>query len=286
MESSISTMRQRLWFWTAKPRVLVGEPMGVNQYVCPPCASSIPSSTRYAERHPTPRSPGPGAAPTVAPSLEISLQSPLLENYANYCSRTTLIASVQAATVVRPFNISRCTPPNRTLCPHQLSPLLVRLPNRRRAPSTFSTRGHVPAPHSWEDTFFQWATGPSHVSFSYDFGQIPSAEERLQHIAEFVKPGGWLLDEDPDDHIPDVRHDDNYGVAHTTALVRELHLIMRETGANPRIGSDLERIVLASNAFSEVNVRRTVIPFAHDTATVETNDLKKIPRFEPDLFRL
>ncbi|KAK7055261.1 S-adenosyl-L-methionine-dependent methyltransferase [Favolaschia claudopus] len=98
---------------------------------------------------------------------------------------------------------------------------------------------------------------------------IPNAEERLQHIAEFVKPGGWLLVEDPDDYIPDAH--DNYGVAHTTALVRELHVIMRGTGANPCIGSDLERILLASNAFSEVNVRRTVIPFPHDPATVESN---------------
>ncbi|KAJ7764869.1 S-adenosyl-L-methionine-dependent methyltransferase [Mycena metata] len=86
---------------------------------------------------------------------------------------------------------------------------------------------------------------------------IPKGETVLQHIAEFVRPGGWLLLEEPDDYITD----GNYGVAETTTLVRELHKIMRATGANPCIGGDLERLLRGTNSFSEVNIRKVVIPF-------------------------
>lgn len=94
--------------------------------------------------------------------------------------------------------------------------------------------------------------------------QVPGGEEVLRRTIQLVKPGGWLLVEDPDDeNMQDGGKPLGPGV---DAFLRAWLRIVRARGAEPCIGRDLERILLSSGAFEEVNVRKVVIPISGNSA--------------------
>ncbi|GJE90541.1 S-adenosyl-L-methionine-dependent methyltransferase [Phanerochaete sordida] len=89
---------------------------------------------------------------------------------------------------------------------------------------------------------------------------IPDGEAVLRRMISLVKPGGWLLVEDPDD---DHMLDDGGPLSPALAEFEQAWIgIMRARGANPCIGRDLEGIVRSSGAFRAVNVKRVVVPIS------------------------
>lgn len=86
------------------------------------------------------------------------------------------------------------------------------------------------------------------------------------HVTGLLKPGGWLILEDPDDEN---MLDHGRALSATSAVRIFVHSwlqIMRSRGANPCIGKHMEQIIQSTNAFSEVNVRKVRVPYSSDTA--------------------
>lgn len=90
--------------------------------------------------------------------------------------------------------------------------------------------------------------------------QLPNGEDVLRRAIDLVKPGGWLLVEDPDDdNMVDGGKPLGPGMS---AFVGAWLKIVRSRGAEPSLGRELERILQSSSAFSEVNVMKVTIPIS------------------------
>ena len=88
--------------------------------------------------------------------------------------------------------------------------------------------------------------------------QISDGEHALRRIVKLVKPGGWLLVEEPDmEGMTD--GEKPLGPGMTTFIQTWLRLV-RARGVNPALGRELERIITSTGVFSDVNVKKVVIP--------------------------
>lgn len=93
--------------------------------------------------------------------------------------------------------------------------------------------------------------------------QVPDGKDALLRAADLVKPGGWLLVEDPDDdNMVDGGKPLGPGM---TAFVQAWMRILRGRGAEPNFGRHLERILNDSGAFSEVYAQKVTIPISGKT---------------------
>lgn len=90
--------------------------------------------------------------------------------------------------------------------------------------------------------------------------QLPNGVDILKRICNLVKPGGWLLVEDPDDDNM-VDGGKPLGPGMSEFVAKWLGL-MRARGAHPCIGRDLREIIQSTQMFSEVNVKKVVIPMS------------------------
>lgn len=100
---------------------------------------------------------------------------------------------------------------------------------------------------------------------------LHGGEEILKRVVHLVRPGGWLIVEDPnDDNTADRGQTLGPGMS---AFVGAWLAMLRARGANPCIGRDLGRILEASGAFSEVHVRRVTIPISGQSKDSKENDL-------------
>ncbi|EKM50916.1 uncharacterized protein PHACADRAFT_212833 [Phanerochaete carnosa HHB-10118-sp] len=89
---------------------------------------------------------------------------------------------------------------------------------------------------------------------------VPNGEDALRRAIQLVKPGGWLLVEDPDD---DRMLDGGRPLGPALSEFMQTWAgIMRARGANPCIGRDLERILDSSGAFDKIGVRKAVVPMS------------------------
>jgi SAM-dependent methyltransferase len=101
-----------------------------------------------------------------------------------------------------------------------------------------------------------------HVSLcgysSYDTNpsQLPRFEEVLKRTMQLVKPGGWLLLDDNES-----RFRDGPGQDVARKIIQEFQ---ERRNINPRVASAFQGIIESSGLFSEVNVRKVVIPFSRD----------------------
>ncbi|THH19419.1 hypothetical protein EW146_g1766 [Bondarzewia mesenterica] len=89
---------------------------------------------------------------------------------------------------------------------------------------------------------------------------LPGGADVLRRVFALVKPGGWLIVEDPDDE--NARDGDGPIGPALHTFFRSWINILRSRGAQPCIGSELEQIIVFSGQFSEVNVRKVSIPLS------------------------
>ncbi|KAI0942642.1 hypothetical protein AcW1_003216 [Taiwanofungus camphoratus] len=100
---------------------------------------------------------------------------------------------------------------------------------------------------------------------------LPNGEDVLRRAIDLVKPGGWLLVEDPDDdNMVDGGKPLGPGMS---AFVGAWLKIVRSRGAEPSLGRELERILQSSSAFSEVNVMKVTIPISGKSQDPKENKL-------------
>lgn len=91
--------------------------------------------------------------------------------------------------------------------------------------------------------------------------QVKDSADALRRAIKLVKPGGWLVLEEPD--IVNYLNGDKPVGPGMTALMEAWLRIIRSYGADPAIGRHVEDILKSSGEFSELNVRRVQIPY-HD----------------------
>ena len=90
--------------------------------------------------------------------------------------------------------------------------------------------------------------------------QIPNAYQIISQAIELVKPGGWLLMEEPDDEqMLDGGGPLGPGM---DAFLQAWFRIFRGRKLEPCIGRDLERTLTESGAFEELHVTRITTPLS------------------------
>lgn len=82
----------------------------------------------------------------------------------------------------------------------------------------------------------------------------------MRHTFNLVKPGGWLIIEEPDDE--GMKDGGNSLPSGFHTFVSSWLSIIRSRGADPCIGRELGGILGSSGYFSEVNIRKAVIPYS------------------------
>ncbi|KAI0759408.1 S-adenosyl-L-methionine-dependent methyltransferase [Trametes elegans] len=87
---------------------------------------------------------------------------------------------------------------------------------------------------------------------------VPGAEDVLARAGRLVRPGGWLLVEEPDDENM-VDRDAGLGPG-VAAFLDGWSRILRARGADPGFGSKLGPALRRSGAFGEVTVRKVTVP--------------------------
>jgi len=100
---------------------------------------------------------------------------------------------------------------------------------------------------------------------------LPKGENALRHSFDLVKPGGWLIVEEPDDEGMENGGEVLPPGFHT--FVSSWLAIIRARGAEPCIGRELGGIIGRSGYFSEVNIRKAVIPYSVQSADEKENKL-------------
>ncbi|KAL4262822.1 S-adenosyl-L-methionine-dependent methyltransferase superfamily protein [Pleurotus pulmonarius] len=92
------------------------------------------------------------------------------------------------------------------------------------------------------------------------FIHLPDAPAILRRICELVRPGGYLLLEEPDcGGVVDQTTPLGPGFTNFTSTWFRL---MNSKGQNLCIGRDLEQIIRSTGFFTEVNVKKVEIPYA------------------------
>ncbi|KAI9066186.1 S-adenosyl-L-methionine-dependent methyltransferase, partial [Trametes sanguinea] len=89
---------------------------------------------------------------------------------------------------------------------------------------------------------------------------VPDGEGVLRRIVDVVKPGGWLLIEEPDDyHMTDGGKPLGPGIG---AFLSGWMKVLKSRGADPGFGCHVEEIIRSTDKFDEVNVKKVVIPIS------------------------
>ncbi|EJF60557.1 S-adenosyl-L-methionine-dependent methyltransferase, partial [Dichomitus squalens LYAD-421 SS1] len=100
---------------------------------------------------------------------------------------------------------------------------------------------------------------------------VPGAREILRRAVQLLKPGGWIVVEDPDDsHMVDHGKPLGPGMG---AFVGAWLNILRSRGAEPCFGRYLESELKAIHSLAEVNVRKVTIPISGNSEDPEENKL-------------
>lgn len=93
--------------------------------------------------------------------------------------------------------------------------------------------------------------------------QVINGEDVIKRAIQLLKPGGWLIIEEPDD---DKTLDRGKPLGPGMAAFMNAWLgVLRSRGAEPCIGRRLESILESTKAFSEVNVLKVTIPYGGGT---------------------
>ncbi|KAI0644104.1 S-adenosyl-L-methionine-dependent methyltransferase [Trametes meyenii] len=87
---------------------------------------------------------------------------------------------------------------------------------------------------------------------------VPKAEEVLHRFIELVKPGGWLLVEEPDVYA--LRDGNGALGPGLSAIVEGWMKVGESHGVDSRFGSKLRGLLETSDELSEVHVDKVVIP--------------------------
>ena len=95
------------------------------------------------------------------------------------------------------------------------------------------------------------------LSQTLRFSQLPRFEEVLNRTMQLVKPGGWLLLED----VETVFKEDA-GLLPGQEAFKQFQQHRTAKGVNPRTASALQGIIESSKLFSEVNVKKIVLPIS------------------------
>ncbi|KAI0746358.1 S-adenosyl-L-methionine-dependent methyltransferase [Daedaleopsis nitida] len=100
---------------------------------------------------------------------------------------------------------------------------------------------------------------------------VPEGEDVLRRAIKLVKPGGWILIEDPDDNS---MVDDGSSLGSgMSAFVQGWLRVMRSRGANPSFGRELERILKSTGELTEVNIQKVTIPISEHSGDEALNKL-------------
>ncbi|KAF8469337.1 S-adenosyl-L-methionine-dependent methyltransferase [Gautieria morchelliformis] len=100
------------------------------------------------------------------------------------------------------------------------------------------------------------------VHARFVFLHLPKFEEVLNRTMQLVKPGGWLLLDDIETTFrdePEFRDGPGHDVA--KKIIKEFQ---ERRNINPRSASAVQGIIESSGLFSEVNVRKIVVPISRD----------------------
>ncbi|KAF5350011.1 hypothetical protein D9756_009111 [Leucocoprinus leucothites] len=97
---------------------------------------------------------------------------------------------------------------------------------------------------------------------------LPHGMDMLRQVAKYVKPGGWLLMEEPDDDC----FWDNGGPPgpNLQALLTAWHRSMRDREAEPCIGRMLASELRGLGTFAEVNSYYVDIPLSNQSSSKDT----------------
>ncbi|KAF5353608.1 hypothetical protein D9758_013783 [Tetrapyrgos nigripes] len=100
---------------------------------------------------------------------------------------------------------------------------------------------------------------------------LPEPQEVVSRLASLIRPGGWLLLEEPNHTLLDANNDIGPGVRE---LYKGYHEHMRRQGVDPQIGMRIRTLLEDSKEFSEVN--ETVIPFYVNPKSTSDPDLQEV----------
>ncbi|GJE90561.1 S-adenosyl-L-methionine-dependent methyltransferase [Phanerochaete sordida] len=101
---------------------------------------------------------------------------------------------------------------------------------------------------------------------------VPNAADVLRRAVELVRPGGWIIAEDPDMYE---FMDENIGRLPPAAdrFLRAMTDAMEAIGVDYGIGAKLEGILKSYPALDEVNVRKAVMPISGQSDNPALNRL-------------
>ncbi|THH21274.1 hypothetical protein EW146_g255 [Bondarzewia mesenterica] len=140
-------------------------------------------------------------------------------------------------------------------------------PLEKANPKSILELGHLPP-----NLEFQFVDLTKPLPFEKaSFDVLPGSEDILRRVFDLVKPGGWLLIEDPDDG--DAKDGEGCPSPAVHVLLTSWLNILRSRGAQPTIARDLESIIRSSGLFDEVNVRKVVIPLSGQSNERAENEL-------------
>ena len=90
--------------------------------------------------------------------------------------------------------------------------------------------------------------------------QVPEPEDVLRRAVQLVKPGGWIIVEDPDDgNMVDEGKPLGPGMSAFVGCWLDL---LRSRGAEPCFGRYLESVLGSIGSLDEVHVRKVTIPIS------------------------
>ncbi|KAI0666379.1 hypothetical protein C8Q78DRAFT_1108405 [Trametes maxima] len=90
---------------------------------------------------------------------------------------------------------------------------------------------------------------------------VPGAEDVLRRAIDLIKPGGWLLVDEPDDYAQADGSPGGLGPG-TSAVLNGWKKVLESSGADPQFGSKLKGIVESTGAFNEVHVNKVIVPIS------------------------
>ncbi|KAI0644106.1 S-adenosyl-L-methionine-dependent methyltransferase [Trametes meyenii] len=90
---------------------------------------------------------------------------------------------------------------------------------------------------------------------------VPGAEDVLRRAVDLIKPGGWLLVDEPDDYAQADGSPGGLGPG-TSAVLKGWKKVLESSGADPQFGSKLKGIVESTGAFDKVHVNKVVVPIS------------------------
>lgn len=99
------------------------------------------------------------------------------------------------------------------------------------------------------------------MQLNLQYLQVPDGEDVIRRTADLLKPGGWLLVEEPD--YGSTLDDGGPAGSGITEFLQTWLGMLRSRGADPCIGARLSAILQITGVFEEVNVEKLIIPY-HD----------------------